>query len=63
MAIRQEETPIRAVVTWCAEDVQTLRPDWSLERCQQFIEDNLRNIQDRMIETGWDVLDDLVSWE
>jgi hypothetical protein len=59
----QTQEPIKAVVTWCAEDIQTLKPEWSLEECQTFLEENVRNIQDRLIETGWEVLDALVSWE
>jgi hypothetical protein len=59
----QTKEPIKAVVTWCAEDIQTIKPDWSLEQCQEFLESNVRNIQDRLIEVGWEVLDALVSWE
>lgn len=63
MSTEQEETPTKAVVTWCAEDVQTLKPEWTLEQCEEFLENNVRHIQDRLIETGWEVLEALVTWE
>jgi hypothetical protein len=51
------------VVAWRAEDVQTLRPDWSEERCVQFLESHEDDIQCAMIERGWSVIEDLLRWE
>lgn len=52
-----------AAVTWHAEDVQTLKPDWSLEKCNEWLEDNERHISDRLIELGWEVIDALLITE
>ena len=49
-----------AAVTWHAEDVQTLKPNWSLEKCNEWLEDNERHMQDRLIELGWEVIDALL---
>jgi hypothetical protein len=49
-----------AKVVWRAEDVQALKKDWSLPRCEEWLEDNERHISDRLIELGWEVLDVLV---
>ncbi len=49
-----------AKIGWRAEDVKTIRPKWSLKRCEEelgFIENRL---QDRTIELGWEVLQDLL---
>jgi len=52
-----------AAVTWHAEDVQTLKPNWSLEKCNEWLEDNERHMQDRLIELGWEVMDALLMTE
>lgn len=52
-----------AKVTWHAEDVQTLKPNWSLEKCNEWLEDNERHISDRLIELGWEVMDALLITE
>jgi len=49
-----------AKVVWRAEDVQSIKKDWSLPRCEEWLEDNERHIADRLIELGWEVLDVLV---
>ena len=50
-----------ATVTWTAEDVQSLRPDWTTDKCEEFLEDNERRIQDRLIEIGWEVIETLLG--
>jgi len=52
-----------AAVTWHAEDVQTLKPSWSLKKCNEWLEDNERHMQDRLIELGWEVMDALLITE
>ena len=52
-----------AAVTWHAEDVKTLKPNWSLERCNEWLEDNERHMSDRLIELGWEVMDALLITE
>ena len=49
-----------AKVVWRAEDVQALKKDWSLPRCEEWLEDNEDRISERLIELGWEVLDVLV---
>lgn len=53
----------QAEVSWCAEDIQEKRPDWSVERCQEFLEANEDHIQVAMIEAGSDAIDECLSWE
>lgn len=52
-----------ASVSWCADDVRTLRPGWDDERCNQFLMDNEDDIQSAMIERGWDAMSELLRWE
>lgn len=44
-----------ANVEWSPEDVQVLRPDWSLERCADWLQTNQKYIRDRLVELGWEV--------
>ena len=39
-------------VSWCAEDIQERCPNWSVERCQEFLDDYEDTIQMAMIEAG-----------
>ncbi len=52
-----------ATVTWTAEDVQTLRPNWTLEKCAEWLDSNERYIQDRLVELGWEVIESLLGSE
>ena len=47
-----------AEVSWTAEDMQVVRPDWSIEQCNYVLnrsEDALRTV---MVEQGWKILED-----
>jgi hypothetical protein len=46
-----------AVVSWCAEDIQERKPEWSDEQCNAFLGDNEDEIQCEMIGRGWEVID------
>lgn len=50
-----------AEVSWCAEDIKKLRPDWTDERCVEFLEENEDAIQCGMIERGWYELEDIIK--
>ena len=45
-----------AEVSWNAEDVQTLRPYWSEEQCNDMLKQEEDDIQISMIDRGWSVL-------
>ena len=50
-----------ATVEWTAEDVQTLRPEMTQEQAEEFLANNEKHIQSRLVELGWDVLQDLIG--
>lgn len=52
-----------ATVAWTPHDVKTLRPKWSVQRCEDWLEENAHHIQDRLVESGWDVLSSLIATE
>ena len=52
---------VYAETMWTKHDVQTLREGWSLDKCEDWLIANERRIQDRLIEAGWGVIEDLLS--
>jgi len=50
-----------AKVCWCWEDIKTLRPDWSRQRCEIFLQENSKHIAEAMVGTGWDALESLLA--
>lgn len=52
-----------AKVEWTVEDIKTLREDWTAEQAEEFLQNNQRRIQDRLVELGWEVIETLLSYE
>jgi hypothetical protein len=50
-----------AVTGWSAKDVQTLKPAWSDERCFKFLDDHADTIIERMVESGWSAIHDIIN--
>lgn len=52
-----------AKVVWQAGDIQALRPNWTDEKAEKWLESNQRHLQDRLVELGWEVIEDLLADE
>ena len=52
-----------ASVTWRAEDIKKLKPNWSMPKCEEWLEYNEEDIKDRMIEKGWDIIEGNLTLE
>jgi hypothetical protein len=50
-----------AEISWTVFDVQTLAPSLTDEQAKDWLANNQNHIQDRLIEKGWDVIEDLLS--
>jgi hypothetical protein len=50
-----------AKVEWTAGDVQTLRPNWSLKKCEEELNKIESDLHDRLVEKGWDVIENLLD--
>jgi hypothetical protein len=48
-------------ITWSWEDLESLRPDWSEDKCKESFDKVRKTLHDRSIEEGWDILRDLLS--
>jgi hypothetical protein len=49
-----------ACTRWSAHDVKALRPEWSVEKCEEWLAENERHIQDRLVELGWEIIGNLL---
>ena len=50
-----------ATVSWTVEDMQTLQPKWSDEKCHNFLQLHEDYIVDRIIEENWSVINDMAE--
>jgi hypothetical protein len=51
------------VIRWSWQDVQSLRPDWSQEKCDEMLDTIAKGLHDRSIELGWEVMETLIEME
>lgn len=52
-----------ARVRWAPEDVKSLRPGWSLKKCEAELSKTESLLEDRLTELGFEVLNGLLPWE
>lgn len=50
------------VIRWHAEDIQQLKPEWTLDQCQAFLDNNERILRDRLVEDGWGVIQSVIQY-
>lgn len=50
-----------AKVAWMPSDVKTIRPKWSMLKCEEQLAANAKYVQDGMIEVGWEILKDILD--
>ena len=49
-----------ARVEWAAEDVQDLKPEWSLSQCEAWLEANAKYIQEFLVQRGFEAIESLL---
>ena len=54
---------IFAPLTWCAEDVLTVRTGWTKKKAREFLQRNENAIVDAMVEYGFDRIESLIDQE
>ena len=50
-----------ATISWCPLDVKQLYPHWSDEKCADVLDAVSGYLEDRSVELGWEVLENLTS--
>lgn len=53
----KEFEPFILEIKWTYEDIKSLRPDWSDEKCDEVLGDLAGTIEDISIERGWEVIE------
>lgn len=48
---------------WAAEDIQAVRPSWSLEKAHDWLEKNQKCLRERLVELGYEVIEALIMPE
>ena len=51
-----KNSELNAEVAWHADDIQALRPHWSVDRCNDFLDDIESGLQEHMINKGWEYI-------
>jgi hypothetical protein len=59
-ALKESESKYADVV-WTAGDVQTIKPDWSIKKCREALEEIETHLRDRTTELGWEVMECLLD--
>ena len=54
---------IYAELSWSPSDVQSVREDWTLEQCEEWLNGNASFIRDRLTELGFEIIGDLLPPE
>lgn len=52
-----------AKVLWRPEDVKSIRENWSIEDCKEWLSENEAYLAERLVELGWDVISNLITKE
>ena len=50
-------------ITWSLADIKSRQPQWSDDRCDEFLADVAKDIENASIEAGWEVIDALICQE
>jgi hypothetical protein len=51
----------KVAIVWLPKDILAIRPDWSDEQCADALHYVRRELKDRSIEYGWEVLEHLLD--
>lgn len=55
--------PFTINIVWQVEDIKSVRPNWSDERCEKFLDDYEDTISGRSIEEGWEIVNACLEME
>lgn len=55
---------VKITLTWTADDIKSIRPEWKDDQCKKFLETIKRRLKDRITQDGWDFIEEaLALWE
>lgn len=50
-------------IKWSGGDIQSLRPEWSIDKCEEFINSNSDIFKQLSISQGWAIWESLLESE
>jgi hypothetical protein len=50
-------------IKWSGGDIRSLRPEWSIDKCDAFIESKSDIFKELSISHGWDIWESLLEGE
>lgn len=51
---------VYATAAWVPGDVLSLRPGWTDEQAEEWLEDNAKHIEEAMVRAGWEAMEALL---
>jgi hypothetical protein len=51
------------VIKWSVDDIQALKPFWTREKCQAFLNNKLESFRQASISQGWEIWEVLLEGE
>ena len=58
LLIQRQHFPM---IVWCADDIQSIRPDWSDDKCAEAMGMIAKVLKERSTEEGWQIMKDAIS--
>ena len=53
----------RLKVAWSIQDVKSLRPKWTDQKCEEILYSAWSDLEDQAIRSGWEVLEEAIFQE
>lgn len=53
--------PDKIYIGWSWKDIESLKPDWNEDKCQEALESISGQLQDQLVEEGWNVMEVLLN--
>ena len=50
-------------IKWSLDDIKSLRPKWSDEKCQKFIDTNWESFKQESVAQGWEIWESILEWK
>lgn len=57
----EKRDPNKCYIAWCWCDIQSLKPEWTEQKCQNALDIIKKQLKDRSIEIGWEIMEILLD--
>jgi len=53
----------KVYIVWGWDDIQHLRPGWSIKQCQEALNNIAKQLQNGSIQEGWEIIENLLDYK